>query len=99
MRGSWQPTQPACSPGCRWVNVRIVITAMPFSSSAWNCSGTPAGASNATEPFPSTGTVPTTRLSTSNLTRLEYGTRSVGWGISSLTRSRLIVPRGVSCVL
>ena len=70
-RGSWQPTQLACSPGCKWVNVRIVITAMPFSSRAWNCNGTPAGASNATDPLSSTGTVPTTRLSTSNLTALE----------------------------
>ena len=81
------------------MNVRMVITAMPFSSRAWNCSGTPAGASNATEPFSSTGTVPSTRLSTSNLTALEYGTRCVGCGISWLTRRRRIVPRGMSCVL
>ena len=57
------------------------------------------GASNVTEPLSSTGTLPTTRFSTSNRTVLETGTRWVGWGMISLTRSRRIVPRGMSCVL
>ena len=51
--------QLAYSPGCKYIEDLIVITAMLFLSSSCNCRGTDAGASNATEPSSATGTVPT----------------------------------------
>ena len=32
---SWHPTQLAVSPGCKTVQLRIVCTMRPFSSSSW----------------------------------------------------------------
>jgi len=75
------------------------MTAMPPESSTWNCSGVSAGASKAAEPSGATGTVPRIRLMISLLTWLRIGLERVGWLMICETRSRLMLPRSIGCVL
>ena len=75
--------QVAVWPGCRYVALRMVCTAMPRSSNACKKRATPAGTWKYADPSSSTGTLPITNLPGSSsvipMLRRIHSRMSLGW--------------------